>query len=91
MRVKLEDLTMDALLEKIREQTECSLYITLNDHNNFYEDATEYYEKRDLLEDQEIDLDRDIWAIQWYSRTPVGFYYILTNDIRKGLIRLLEG
>jgi hypothetical protein len=56
----------------------CSLTISHNQHRNYYESATEYIFrfpdgwKDEKSKQRAIDTD-EIWELQWYPDTPVGF------------------
>jgi len=61
----------------------CGLYITHNEHRNFYQTASKHIAesesvgnplnwKDEASKQRAIDMD-EIWTIQWYPETPVGF------------------
>jgi hypothetical protein len=59
----------------------CGLYLTHNEHRDIYQSIEEYI--RDRVDDDEwvtpdakaqaIETD-EIWELQWYPDTPIGFY-----------------
>lgn len=58
----------------------CAMHIDHNDHKNSYEKASQWIEdnewcdwENDEAKQRAIDTD-EIWTIQWYPKTPVGFY-----------------
>lgn len=58
----------------------CGLYLTHNEHRDYYESAEVYLDNNITRIDFEspehrqrcIDTD-NIWVLQWYPNTPVGF------------------
>ena len=76
-----------------------ALYMTHNDHKTNYESVEVYLmdmvdDYQDLFENlgalqQAIDTD-EIWDIQWYPDTPVGFYRILAPTLEDAL-RIANG
>lgn len=62
----------------------CELLITHNPHKGNYETVEELIFNRDLTDDyfvskEEMDLcikHNELWEVQWYPDTPVGFHLI---------------
>lgn len=65
-----------------------SLFLIHNEHKNYYETVEQYVDYRDnedfwvndhqkqkSLETQEL------WELQWYPKTPVGFYKLMGADL----------
>lgn len=63
-----------------------SLILTHNDHTTNYETVKEWSDRTDpgwISEEQKrkaIDAN-DVWEIQWYPETPVGFYVAAAHDL----------
>lgn len=60
-----------------------SLHLTHNDHKSNYESVKDYLLHEDERLEFRSDEDREacitsneIWELQWYPETPVGFYAI---------------
>lgn len=59
----------------------CGLYLTHNEHRDYYETLSEFISTRDgLADDFESQAQRELaiqtgecWVLQWYPDTPVGF------------------
>lgn len=61
-------------------QHECELTLTHNTHKSYYEDIADYVESehvRDTFKDAEARnrsvATNEIWELQWYPHTPIGF------------------
>ena len=60
------------------------LIISHNDHKSCYEDMSSYlnFEPMNRIENltpEEIKIcieNNEIWEIQWYPETPIGFHYV---------------
>ena len=86
-------------LEKIIKRCKCGVYITINQHRDFYENIQNYIEDytneddRDNIEkevmDNIINLDTFI-TLQFYPDTPNGFYLIHHYDLNKAIDMALE-
>lgn len=58
----------------------CGLFLTHNEHRDYYEKLEQFLVDHDLLDDfaspealqRAIDTD-ECWVLQWYPNTPVGF------------------
>jgi hypothetical protein len=76
----------------------CGLHLTHNEHKDYYENINEYL-KDDLYdedyfistEDKQKCIDTDeIWILQWYPDTPVGFYRVCGSTLEIVLKKALE-
>ena len=58
----------------------CSLTLTHNQHKGYYESISDYIGRDDRIqwvseeEKQKAVKTNEIWELQWYPDTPVGFY-----------------
>jgi hypothetical protein len=59
---------------------DAALFLTHNEHKNYYEDAAKWIEEQGDLFDWQSDghkrraIETDsVWVLQWYPNTPVGF------------------
>lgn len=72
----------------------CGLFLTHNEHRDYYEPLAQYIESGDLADTFEspeamqraIDTDEH-WHLQWYPRTPVSFYEVSAPTLEE-LLRL---
>ena len=61
----------------------CGLHLTHNQHKDYYETVEQYLTNswmKDISEEEKkelIDAD-EIWELQWYPDTPVGFYKVVS-------------
>lgn len=68
----------------------CGLYLSHNEHRDYYESATEWIGNQDApFKDDEskaraIATD-SVWVLQWYPRTPVGFRIIAAPTLEEAL------
>ena len=74
---------------------EASLHITHNLHKDYYQTVEEYLAQGSKYEEELYDEDEwlspedrqkcidtnDLWELQWYPRTPVGFCLLYGSDI----------
>jgi hypothetical protein len=66
----------------------CELSLTHNEHKSYYESAAKFIaERKALWKDDEskkraIDTD-EIWQLQWYPRTPVGFHRVMAPTLQE--------
>jgi hypothetical protein len=77
----------------------CGLYLTHNQHKDYYEtvqdrlshpalDDDDYFVS---AEDKQKCIDTDeIWELQWYPDTPVGFYKVCGSTLEIVLNKALE-
>jgi len=68
----------------------CGLYITHNEHRDYYETLTEYLGDRDFMhigywkdaESRQRALDtNECWQLQWYPDTPIGFHHVFAPTL----------
>jgi len=85
---------MDKFLE-LAKLTKASYILGCNEPRGFYEDPKEYYTGKEhgIYPDQvgEIDWSLDIYEIQVYPKTPVGFIKAISNDLDALLDWAIEG
>lgn len=74
---------------------ECGMFLSHNTHKDYYETVEQYID-RDKENDEDT-LDRDeciklneVWELQWYPNTPVGFYRVIGSTLEKVLARAKE-
>ncbi len=66
------------------------LTISHNEHKNYYESIADYVEDRvDTFPNHDeyqkcVDAN-EIWEIQWYPETPVGFYRVAASTLELAL------
>lgn len=62
----------------------CGLYLSHNAHRDVYEIVQDYYEPDDFISPTDrqkcIDTD-DVWELQWYPDTPIGFHRVLGSSL----------
>ena len=75
----------------------CGLFLTHNEHKNSYEKAEQWIVDHDdwcMWENEEaiqIAINTDeIWSLQWYPDTPVGFNAVAAPTL-EDLLRLANG
>jgi hypothetical protein len=75
------------------------LFLTHNEHKDYYETVEQYMEsafgidKKDFIspEDYQKCIDTDeLWELQWYPNTPVGFYVVYGSTLEGVLQRAME-
>lgn len=59
----------------------CGLFLTHNEHRNYYESAEKFIVDRELVFADEDAKARaiatdEIWELQWYPDTPIGSYTV---------------
>jgi len=74
----------------------CGLYITHNEHRDVYETVEEHLEHLEVFGAEDV-VDRDtmiatgeVWRVQVYPHTPVGFYAFTGPTLEAVLLRCLE-
>jgi hypothetical protein len=74
---------------------ECGLHLTHNQHKDFYEDISDYIQREpECFKDaasiaRAIDTN-EIWELQWYPTTPVGFFKVAAPTIEEVIALALE-
>lgn len=68
----------------------CSLTLTHNGHKDYYETIEEWEESKNKSgevswvneeERTKAFAHGDVWEIQWYPRTPIGFYSLAASSL----------
>jgi len=83
-------------LKELLGRCKCGVYLTVNQHRDYYETVSEYLEQPwrtqdiapDILQSM-IDTDTII-DLQFYPRTPVGYTQIFHYDLDAALDEALE-
>lgn len=83
-------------LQDLAETTKCNFHLEFNPHKATYEDAEEYINTMgngDGFYDEvgKIDFAKDIWTLQIYPRTPVGFIAGVSNGLDELISWGIEG
>lgn len=73
----------------------CGLCIEHNQHRNDYQTVAAWLEDREALgtgpnwvsaEERQRAIDTgEVWEIQWYPQTPVGFYHVAASTLAAAL------
>lgn len=74
---------MEKLVE-LAAKVQCTLDLEFNPHKGMYESAERYFRNLDLFGSElleQVDLSKDIWVLRVYFRTPIGFHYLVSNDL----------
>lgn len=79
-----ETLMVDKLFE-LAKATNCNFHLEYNPHKSMYESAEKYITEMgngDGFYDEvgEVDYNKDIWTLQVYPRTPIGFIAAVSNN-----------
>lgn len=65
--------------------------MTHNEHKNYYETVKEFIANQDIeLTEDEYDkcvINDELWILQWYPDTPIGFYNIAGSTLEYVLER----
>jgi len=85
----------DKLLQ-LAAVTDCNFHLEFNPHKAMYEDAKKYITEMgngDGFYDEvgDIDYSKDIWTIQVYPRTRVGFISAVSNNPYELIDWAIEG
>lgn len=75
----------------------CGLYLTHNAHRDYYENISDYISdlgvsapfKDDEAKARAVATDQ-IWELQWYPGTPVGFHMVAAPTLEEVLALALE-
>ena len=70
-----------------------SLSITHNDHKSVYETVAQWLANRDVRpeecgsseEYQALQTGDELWEIQWYPETPIGFHRVYASTLERAL------
>lgn len=71
---------------------DCGLHLTHNQHKDYYETVEKYFESP-WMEDRDVSVEEkqrmidtnEIWELQWYPDTPVGFYKVIGATLEEVL------
>jgi hypothetical protein len=75
------------------------LYLTHNQHKDYYETVEEHINeyanmsKNDFVspEDYQRCVDtNELWELQWYPDTPIGFHKVLGSSLEVVMVRAME-
>lgn len=83
-------------LHELSVVIKCDFNLQFNPHKSVYETAEKYIREMGngdgfYDEVETIDFGKDIWTIQVYPRTPVGFIAGVSNDLDALLDWAIEG
>ena len=79
-------------LENMLPKNECSLTLEHNPHKDIYltvqewielTDESHMYQWKDDADKQEAISTDELWTLQWYTDTPIGFYAVAASTISK--------
>lgn len=73
---------MDKLIKELTGICKASVHIDINPFKAYYESAEEWFDHEandDVI--GELDLTKDIYVVQAYPKTPVGFIRGVSNDL----------
>ncbi len=79
---------MNTDFDNLVKATGCTFHLEFNPHKINYETVKKYLDSLNLGGDDdfydvvgELDYDKDLWTLQVYPRTPVGFIAGCSNDL----------
>lgn len=77
-------------LNTLISNCKCGVYLSVNEHRDYYETVEEHFKSHPYIEDLE-DIDKDVYdrmkesntiiELQYYSDTPVGSYKVYHYDL----------
>jgi hypothetical protein len=73
-------------LESKLPKHKCALSITHNEHKSYYDSIEDYVDEERLQwvseeEKQKAIAANEIWEIQWYPDTPIGFICVAASSL----------
>jgi hypothetical protein len=71
----------------------CGLYLSHNEHRDFYETVEKSYKAVDFVSPEEWHkaiAEDSVWVLQWYPDTPIGFYRIAASTLEAIEAKLKE-
>lgn len=73
----------------------CGLHLTHNQHKDFYEDISDYIQRdpncfKDEAAKAKAIETNEIWELQWYPNTPIGFLKVAAPTLEEVLSLALE-
>ena len=91
-----------ALTEIVRDflallpRHKCGLFITHNEHRDYYQTVAQFLEDREPHEDEIIDraallAGDELWQFQWYPDTPIGSYTLYAPTLEAIIERVRSG
>ena len=78
----------------------CGLSLTHNEHRNYYETAAEWIAKQEQFEvllswpegERQRAIDTgEVWVLQWYPETPIGFFCVAASTLEACLAAAMRG
>lgn len=82
---------MNKRIQQLSEVTNCNFHLEFNPHKSVYEEAQEYIGRNFYDELDGLDFTKDIWTLQIYPRTPIGFIAGVSNNLDELLDWGIEG
>lgn len=81
-------------LNKLLNRCKCGVYLTVNEHKNYYEDVKDHLDNlgggSDAKIVEQIIKQDNIVELQFYPNTPIGSYTILHYDVDKAIEQALQ-
>ena len=83
-------------IHRIAALCKAGVFISINEHRNYYESVTEWldnhYDTRDVTDDIRAEMIRTNTTVEIsaYPDTPVGCYVVLHHDLATALQRMVE-
>jgi len=71
----------------------CGLYLSHNDHRDYYETVEDHYKREQFISDEEWEkavATDNVWTLQWYPDTPVGCYIVRASTLEAIEAKLKE-
>jgi len=62
----------------------CGLHLSHNEHRDVYETVEQFYESDCFVSPEEwrkAVAEDNVWVLQWYPDTPIGFYRIAASTL----------
>lgn len=85
--------------EAIQERCKCGVFVSINEHRDYYESVTDWLNRHTDEEDR-ADIAPDVLAkmietdtvvyLHFYPSTPIGFYVVFHYDWDKALDEALD-
>ena len=89
---------MEKLLQLINN-CKCEITIGINEHRNYYQKVKQYLEDMEPLSNESLQINNEIMEkmieldtmiiIQFYPRTPIGFYRVFHFDLSRAIDQCL--
>ena len=71
----------------------CGLYLTHNEHRDVYETVEDFYNPDYFVSKEEWEKaisEDNVWVLQWYPETPIGFNIIAASSLEAIQAKLKE-